>query len=245
MSRPSSQYWPDVGPIEAANDIHERRLAGARRAHQRDHLALLDRKRHAAQHRHVDFAQVVRLVNIFEVESTTWRAHCCGRRLPPKTLGENGSDASSPPAANSSPTTTCAPSCNPSAATSVWVPSLNTVRTFTRPNALAFGDPQRGFAGDAVVGFGFRTVAPRPARGRRQLRRQTGGGQSLGRRLPAQRGVGHDEHFFVASHFELQVGREIRKQPAVRVVGVHDHRVRDDVLIHARVEPRLIGATTP
>ena len=70
--------------------------------------------------------------------------------------------------------------------------------------------------------------------------RQAGCGKALGRRMPAQRGVGHHKHVFVASHFELQVGREIRKQPAVRVVGVHDDRVGDDVLIHAGVEPRLI-----
>ena len=52
--------------VEAAEDVHQRGLAGARGAHQRHHLAAVDRERDAAQHRDVDFAQVIGLVDVFE-----------------------------------------------------------------------------------------------------------------------------------------------------------------------------------
>ena len=46
-------------PIEAAEDRHERRFAGARRAHDGDELAALDRQADAAQRLHVDVADVI------------------------------------------------------------------------------------------------------------------------------------------------------------------------------------------
>ncbi len=52
--------------VQAAEDVHQRGLAGAGCAHQGHHLAAGNRKRDAAQHRHVDFAQMIRLVDVFE-----------------------------------------------------------------------------------------------------------------------------------------------------------------------------------
>ena len=67
-SSPSSQYSPDGRPVEAAEDVHQRGLARAGGAHQRDHLAALDRQRDALEHRHVDLAEVVGLVDVFEAD---------------------------------------------------------------------------------------------------------------------------------------------------------------------------------
>ena len=55
-------------PVEAAQDVHERGLAGARGTHQGDHFAAVDRERDALQHRHVHFAEVVGLGDIFQVD---------------------------------------------------------------------------------------------------------------------------------------------------------------------------------
>ncbi len=63
------------GPIEAAQDVHERAFAGPRSAHQGDHLAALDRYRHALQHGDVDLAHVVGLGNVLDAKQfhdDTW-----------------------------------------------------------------------------------------------------------------------------------------------------------------------------
>ena len=52
--------------VQAAEDVHQGGLAGARSAHQRHHLASADGERDAAQHRDFHFAQVVRLVDVFK-----------------------------------------------------------------------------------------------------------------------------------------------------------------------------------
>ena len=46
-------------PVEAADDVHERALAGARRAHDRDELARRDRERDAVERAHLDLAHLV------------------------------------------------------------------------------------------------------------------------------------------------------------------------------------------
>ena len=70
-ARSSSSSCADVGAIdqvaaaarhvEAAEDVHERALAGPRAAHDRHEVAALDAQRHAAQRRHLDLAQPVDL----------------------------------------------------------------------------------------------------------------------------------------------------------------------------------------
>src|SRR5262245_10268463 len=52
-------------PIEAPQDVHQRRLAGPAGAHQGYQFTALDRERNAVEHRDVDFAQVIDLVDVF------------------------------------------------------------------------------------------------------------------------------------------------------------------------------------
>ena len=52
--------------VQAAQDVHQRGLAGTRGAHQRHHLASVNGKRDAPQHRDFHFAQVIRFVDVFK-----------------------------------------------------------------------------------------------------------------------------------------------------------------------------------
>ena len=64
--------------VEEAEDVHECRLAGARRAHERHEFALLDGERDALQHGHVEpTRKVVRLRQVFKVDE----GHGLGGRL--------------------------------------------------------------------------------------------------------------------------------------------------------------------
>src|SRR5439155_1746322 len=58
--------------VEAAEQVHARRLARARRAHDGEELARPDVERHAAQRPHLDVAQVVDLPHVAELDE---RAH--------------------------------------------------------------------------------------------------------------------------------------------------------------------------
>ena len=53
-------------PVEAAEDVHQRRFARAGLAHQRHHLAARDRDRHALEHGHVQLAEVIRFGDVFK-----------------------------------------------------------------------------------------------------------------------------------------------------------------------------------
>src|ERR1700733_6015819 len=70
--------------IEAAQDVHERAFSRAGSAHQCDVFAALDVQRNAFQYRHVHLAQVIRLVNIFQLD----QRHIFYLRLP--NCGANG-----------------------------------------------------------------------------------------------------------------------------------------------------------
>ena len=52
-SWPLSQYWPLRGRVQAADQVHQRGLAGARRAHDGDVLVALDAQVDAAQGMHL------------------------------------------------------------------------------------------------------------------------------------------------------------------------------------------------
>ena len=54
--------------VEAADDVHQRRLARARRAHDRDEVAALDGQRDAAQRVHLDVADRVRLDDLTQLD---------------------------------------------------------------------------------------------------------------------------------------------------------------------------------
>ena len=55
-------------PVEAAEDRHQRRLAGARGAHDGDELAGLDRQADVAQRMHVDVADMVGPRDVLELD---------------------------------------------------------------------------------------------------------------------------------------------------------------------------------
>ena len=55
-------------PVEAAENVHERCLAGARHAHQRHHLAAGDAQGNAAENRDVNCAQMIRLRDVFQAK---------------------------------------------------------------------------------------------------------------------------------------------------------------------------------
>src|SRR6185295_11719414 len=68
-------------PVHAADDVHERRLARARRAHDRHHLAALDEQRDALQHVEVHLAHLVDLVEVLDPDDGV--AHYLMPRWPP------------------------------------------------------------------------------------------------------------------------------------------------------------------
>ena len=55
-------------PVEAAQDVHERRLAGARGPHQGHHFAAGNGQGNALEHGHVHFAKVVGLGDVFQAD---------------------------------------------------------------------------------------------------------------------------------------------------------------------------------
>ena len=59
--------------IEAAEDVHQRRLARARGAHDGDELAPLDDERHVVERVHLDVAEPVDLADV--VEQDEWGRH--------------------------------------------------------------------------------------------------------------------------------------------------------------------------
>ena len=74
---------PTVGPVEAADDVHERALAGARRAHDGDELARRDRERHAVQGAHLDLAHAVDADEVLDADDVGRSAIAQKRRGPP------------------------------------------------------------------------------------------------------------------------------------------------------------------
>jgi acyl-CoA thioesterase-1 len=60
------------GVVETPEDVHERALARATGAHQGDELAARDVHGHALEDRHVDFAEVVGLVDVSEFDQLHW-----------------------------------------------------------------------------------------------------------------------------------------------------------------------------
>ena len=71
---PFEQVAPARGPIQASDDIHQGRFAGARRAHDRNKLAALNRERHSAQRVHLDLTQHVGFPEINQFDD--WHRHC-------------------------------------------------------------------------------------------------------------------------------------------------------------------------
>ncbi len=62
---------------------------------------------------------------------------------------------------------------------------------------------------------------------------------SLGRQ-PAQGGIGYQQGVRLLVREKLNIGGHVRQEPAMRVVGAHDNRVSDNILVHGGIEPRLV-----
>jgi len=52
--------------VETAEDVHQRALAGAAGAHQRDQLPSRDLKRNTFEHRQIDLTQVIGLADVLQ-----------------------------------------------------------------------------------------------------------------------------------------------------------------------------------
>src|SRR5262249_7743772 len=59
---------PGCRAVETTDNVHQRRFAGATRAHERDKLAALNLKRHAADSVNIDITSVIRLVNVDQLD---------------------------------------------------------------------------------------------------------------------------------------------------------------------------------
>src|SRR5690606_2973437 len=140
---------PRGRPVQAADDVHHRGLAGAGRAHDRDHLARLDEQVHTAQRVHlvlphaVDPGQVPRLDHVAHRGALPGAQNSPGgRRGPERCCAWNGLAA----AAGAAPVVTAAITCMPSRTMSgpvmaVGWPSVMPVRpgtAFTLPSASRY-----------------------------------------------------------------------------------------------------------
>src|SRR5439155_2436540 len=117
-----------AGAVEGAGDVHHRRLAGAGRGHEGDHLAPLNLQRHPAEDRHVHLAEMVGLVDVLKFDerhrfstsglrldarqarrayASTLACYCGDLPPPPNIFGAKGLLAASPVANRDSPVTTC------------------------------------------------------------------------------------------------------------------------------------------
>ncbi len=67
------QVPTELGPVEAAEDVHERRLAAPARAHDGHELAALDRDADPAERVHARFTQVVVLVDVLDADEQAGR----------------------------------------------------------------------------------------------------------------------------------------------------------------------------
>ncbi len=72
------QVAPAGGDVEAAKDVHQRALAAAGAAHDRDEVAALDAQRDAAQRWHADRADRVGLADVADVDDRTESAASSG-----------------------------------------------------------------------------------------------------------------------------------------------------------------------
>src|SRR5439155_10416685 len=108
--------------IEASEDVHQRTLARARRAHQRDQLTALDLERHAFEHGQVELAQVIGLGDVLQADEV----HGFVDQRRPRNCGAKGLRACSllAPAAAASPMMTCWPSFRSPETTSVLMVSV-------------------------------------------------------------------------------------------------------------------------
>ena len=95
-----------------------------------------------------------------------------------------------------------------------------------------------------VAGAGWPSGAARPCDGSRPAKRERVflarlGYDILHVRLPAEGGVGHQQHALPRLDLELKARRQVRQETAAGVIDRDDDRISDDVLRHARVQADL------
>src|ERR1700733_6354654 len=132
------QVLPAARPVEAAENVHQRRFAGSRGAHDGNELAAVDRQRDAPQCVHLGIAQLIDLGRAANAKNRfAGRRVAHGRRPPPRTLGfvPGGRLSAGDPAGGASGrtalTTTTSPTFKSSPETSIKVPSSRPVCTRT------------------------------------------------------------------------------------------------------------------
>ena len=73
-SVPATMTWPEVGPVDAGDQVQERRLARARRPHERDELALGDLQAQPVEHGELLAVALVDLAHVAHVHHRPLRA---------------------------------------------------------------------------------------------------------------------------------------------------------------------------
>ena len=140
-------------PVEAADDVHERALAGARRAHDGHELARRDRERDAVERAHLDLAHLVDLDEVLDPDDIQAQ-----NLRPPRAAGRG---ARRPAAASAfavaRPTTTVSPALSSPETICVKRPSVIPARIST-----GFGSPAP-LGADRVDGLAGLAAALPPA----------------------------------------------------------------------------------
>src|SRR5579884_97137 len=128
------------GLVEAADGVHQRRLARARGAHDRDEFAAADADRHAAQGMHFDVAESVDLRDVAD-QDNRWRRLAVQLRLLYRMIMPPPKPPPGPPAVGARVCvvgmTTWSPSARPSLISVIW--SLLIPRRMTRGSTVPSG----------------------------------------------------------------------------------------------------------
>src|ERR1051326_1180263 len=118
--------------IEAAEDVHQRRLAGAGRSHDRDEVAFVDEKIDAVERAHFHFAHRVDLRQLTNLDDGTRHYRPRPPPGPPRPGCPAPPNAAGPSTFDvAAPTTTGSPSLRLPSTTCVYRPSLMPVRIST------------------------------------------------------------------------------------------------------------------
>ena len=251
---------PAVHPVAAGGravqepqQVDQRRLARARRPHQRDHLPAHDRERDPPEHGHLDRAPHVDLVDIAQ------RDEVHGRRSGAWSSFEGSypsrftsSEARSRCAAGSTwrrrpcrpgwrRRRPACPRSSPSAWISVSTPSERPIADLDGPDQVALPEPDEAvrLVGRCRLRMTGLALVGGPAAECHGVGLARLGDDILHAGLPAQGRVGDEQD--VAAHLDLEgeAGRQVGQEPAARVVHRDDHRIGHDVLVHAGVQADL------
>ncbi len=229
---------PRGRPVERAEQVDQRRLARARRPHQRDHLAALDRHRDPLQHGDLDLAAGVLLVDRFEPDEGHGRflrlaatdgdgppsigasvLRLVGLRSSRPSACAAGTKRRPPrPGARRRPRRAC-PRRARGPRPRTLSPSLSPTLTGTGRTNSPCGSQRT----PSRVSPGFAGFVPSPSpRARawsvRAYASRASGATCCTPRLPPQGRLRHEQHALSPLDLELEPRRQVRQQPAARVV---------------------------